>query len=517
MALVATLTQRFQAIQDSMQPESRQPGMVPFGEYLPDQADFNNPGCTDALGVLPDINGFRPFKDLTVTSDALSARARGLGAASDTGGAVSIYAGDQDKLYHLIRNGWVDISKSGGYSGTSTSDSEWQMEAFGQTFIATNFDDPVQSIAIGGTVFADLIDSADTPKARHLGVVREFVVLGNTSDGTDGIKPERVWWSGINDATDFTPAASTQCDFQDIPEGGWVMRIVGGVEYGLIFQERRISRMTYVGSPLVFRIDAIDRKRGTPISGSVIGHGRNVFFISEEGFMVTNGQNTTPIGDNRVDRFFWDQFDTQYISRVSAAIDPLNKLVMWAFPGTGNSAGTPNKILIYSWGTNRWSRVDKDLEILGRSVDPGYTLDGLDDVSTDLDALAFSLDSRAWTGGDFQLAAFDTSHKYGTFVGSNLAAVIETSEFEQEGQNSQIDRVRPLVDGTSATITAALATRDTQNEQSSFGTAIDDEANGDVSVSSEGRYHKVQVNIAAGGTWTRAQGVQVFSTVTGFV
>jgi hypothetical protein len=275
--------------------------------------------------------------------------------------------------------------------------------------------------------------------------------------------------------------------------------------------------MTYVGSPLVFRIDAIDRKRGTPISGSVIGHGRNVFFISEEGFMVTNGQNTTPIGDNRVDRFFWDQFDTQYISRVSAAIDPLNKLVMWAFPGTGNTAGTPNKILIYSWGTNRWSRVDKDIEILGRSVDPGYTLDGLDDVSTDLDALAFSLDSRAWTGGDFQLAAFDTSHKYGTFVGSNLAAVIETSEFEQEGQNSQIDRVRPLVDGTSATITAALATRDTQNEQSSFGTAIDDEANGDVSVSSEGRYHKVQVNIAAGGTWTRAQGVQVFSTVTGFV
>ena len=32
------------------------------------------------------------------------------------------------------------------------------------------------------------------PRARHVDVVREFLVLGNTNDTTDGAVPNRVWW-----------------------------------------------------------------------------------------------------------------------------------------------------------------------------------------------------------------------------------------------------------------------------------------------------------------------------------
>ena len=48
------------------------------------------------------------------------------------------------------------------------------------------------------------------------------------------------------------PDAQTQSDSEDRPDAGWVQRIVGGVEYGLVFQQTAVTRMTYPGLPAVF-------------------------------------------------------------------------------------------------------------------------------------------------------------------------------------------------------------------------------------------------------------------------
>ena len=506
------LSQRLAAVRSQQASKGLPAQTVPFGEWMPDLADYRNPGCTEASGVRPIAEGYGPLESLaTVSSDAMDAQARGASAATDSAGNTYIYSGDATKLYSLVNNSFSDVSKGGGYAGAE--DSQWQFELFGNTIIVTNFDDPVQGLVLGGANFSDLFTSTNKPKARHLAVVRDFLMLGNTNDASDGPVPNRVWWSGINDATDMDPDAQTQSDYQDFPDGGWVQRVVGGVEFGLVMQERQIQRATYVGSPLVFRFDTIDRRRGTPIPNSVIGHGRLTFFISEEGFFVNDGQSSQPIGHQKVDKTFWAQFDTQYISRVSTAIDPVNKLVMWAFPGTGNTAGVPNVIYMYNWADQRWSQASVDLHLLVQSLSQGYTLDGLDAVSTDLDALAFSLDSRAWTGGEFVLAALDTSNQYASFTGANLAATIETSEFEVSGQRSLINNLRPLVDG--GTVTAAIASRSRQLDAQTFGTAGSLNTNGDVPILSEGRYHKIRASIAAGGSWTKALGVDVKASLSG--
>jgi hypothetical protein len=40
-----------------------------------------------------------------------------------------------------------------------------------------------------------------------------------------------------------------------------VQKVVGG-EYGLVFQERAVWKMTYIGSPVIFQFDLIERSRG---------------------------------------------------------------------------------------------------------------------------------------------------------------------------------------------------------------------------------------------------------------
>ena len=83
--------------------------------------------------------------------------------------------------------------------------------------------------------------------------VRDFVMLGSLTEGSTEYQ-YRVRWSGFNDSTDWTTdPGGTQADFQDLEaQYGEVMAIVGG-EYATIFQQRAITRLTYVGPPAIFQ------------------------------------------------------------------------------------------------------------------------------------------------------------------------------------------------------------------------------------------------------------------------
>ena len=247
----------------------------------------------------------------------------------------------------------------------------------------------------------------------------------------------------------------------------------------------------------------------------MIGHGRLVFYISEEGFFVCDGTASTPIGHGMVDRFFWETFDLSNQSRLFSAIDPLNKVVAWSFPGEGTTtAGEPNRIFFYNWQENKWSEGEVATQLIFPAIQSGYTLSELDSVSDTISGLPFPLGSRAWQGGDRILAAFDASNRYCHFTGSNLAATIDTGEFQPfRGQRSEVIGIRPFIEG--GTITASVASRIKVQDTASFGSAASINTSGLCTLLSEGRHHRVRCSVAAGGTWTHAQGVEISAIGTG--
>ena len=125
--------------------------------------------------------------------------------------------------------------------------------------------------------------------------------MANTLETTQ--QQYRVRWSAINDETDWTENVNTQSDYQDIPDGGQIMGIRGG-EFGLVLLERSIHRMTYVGTPFIFQFDNISRNKGCMASGSIVQYQGITFFLSDDGFYMCDGQQVTPIGAEKVDRFF---------------------------------------------------------------------------------------------------------------------------------------------------------------------------------------------------------------------
>lgn len=491
---------------------------IPFGEWLPDSPTYGGADALEAQNVFPRTGqSYGSWPSLSTYSAALTARCQGAMSGVTRTGVVNNFAGDATKLYRLQSGTtWTDASKVGNY--TTGADERWAFAQFGQRVLATNYTDAIQSLDATSslaTKFADL--SASAPKARYISVVRDFVMVGNTDDTTDGKVPNRVWWSAIDDATSWptigsSAAKAAQSDYQNLEgDGGWIQGIVGGLGTAdaAIFQERRIVRATYVGSPVVFQFDPVEGSRGTPAPGSIAQLGSVVFYLGEDGFYAFDGTNSTPIGANKIDKTFFNAVDQTYFSRISAAVDPINKLVVWAVPVSSATAGDPGRLYIYSWQDNRWSYAEQECELLYRSLSFGQTLEGLDSISSSLDALPFSLDSRAWTGNRLLLSAFDRSHRLCYFNGASLAATIDTSEYSGGERNRvRVRSARPLVEGTSFTATVSTGYRDSFGGTVTYSADKSAAADGTHPQRIDAKYVRHRVKVAAGGTWTHAQGVE---------
>lgn len=489
--------------------------MIPFAELLPDLPDLNNPGATVAENVLPAKVGYKPLSGLNVQSGTLTNYARGAKSVKNKSGSNFNYAGDGTKLYTVTATGATDVSRTTPAYALGAED-YWEFAKFGDKIIAVAFTEDPQVITLGNPNFAAL--GGTPPKARHIATIGRqdaFVVLGNVNDTTDGLVPNRVQWSAAGDETGWTSGTNLagQQDLQG--NGGWIQRVIGG-EFGLIFQERAIWRMDWAGAPGVFSFAEIEDGRGTPAPGSVVKVGNVFFYLGDDGFYAHNGVQSVPIGADKINKTFYSQVDQNQILRISAAADPINNYVIWAYP-TGNSAGNgdPDSLIIYDFVNDKWSTGEVDCELVFSALSDDIGLDTAPLATLNLDTMTASLDSRQWIGGALLLSAFDRTHSLSYFNGSTLEATMETGEFRGNPQGtSLVTSARPLVDGTS-NVTVSVGSRQLQSEAVSFGSPVSLNDLGEADLRIDARYHRFRVSVASGETWKDAMGVEPVSVSTG--
>jgi len=492
--------------------------LLPYGPWLPDQPDLGTATLIAKNVIAATFNprsgavSYKQFRSFANTISALAQRVQGAIAVKAVGAGAYIYAGTASTLQELSpgATSFTDRSKVGGYN--CAADHIWGRARFGNGVYFANIADPIQVATIGaGTAFEDL--SADAPKARYLATVNNFLMAANTWDPDDGFMQNRLWWPAINNPASWPEigsdaAAAVQSDRQDLPDGGAISGIVGGETGVTVVCENKIIRGLF-GSSLIFDFIPAEENRGSRYSASIIGDGRNVFYIGDDGFFRFNSVQSEPIGTQKVDTWFLGDLDKIHIPRVCAAIDPVNKLVMWAYPGTGHSLGNPSKLVIYNWAIDCWSYVDLPLgiEYLVAGLSLGYTLDGLDVLGFTVDNFPYSFDADILKGGEPLLLAFDTSHRMGAFTGSPMQATITTGEYQlSEGQRSLVTAVRPMVSNVGTSQTVTPITRNRQSASTTTGSASTENAAGVCPMMSEARYHRFQSDIVGG--FAHAQGVE---------
>ena len=473
----------------------------PFGNWLPDQQSWTDPHMRDAKNVVPDARGFEPFRALAGTTDALPARVLNAFAARDKDGGARIYCGTASNLYEQTSSSaWT--SRQSGYAATDSS--RWRFAAYKDLILATDYIDPIQVATMSaGSAFANL--GGTPPQARFISPFGEFVFTANTTTSA-----MQVRWSAISNAASWT-IGTDQADAVTFPDGG-LIRGLGYADVMYVFQEQAIRRIVYVGPPTIMNIDVIERGRGPVTENSIAQLGSAFFYLAEDGFYLFNGQSSQPIGHGKIDEWFANDHNAGFLNRMSSAVDPLNKVVAWLYTSNDSSGGQPDTLLLYNWAADRWAYARQNANVIFTAMAKGLTLDTMDSLYPDLDAITVSLDDPIWLGGALTFAGFTTGHAMGVFRGATLEATLETSDIAS-AQRLLVREATPLSDTPASTI--VIGARERTGDAYSYKSAATQQASGRVPIRASGRQFRARVVIPAGTTWTHAQGLTLIGEAQG--
>jgi len=464
---------------------------IAFGEWMPDQSGISG-ALMEAKNVVSSAIGYGPVPSAVAFSDAATENLLSLYAAKNPDSTTQLFTAGFTKVYTCDGVGALTQVNTG-----YTASERPRFTQFGKRVIFANNAEKLQSWTLGSsTAFANL--SSDAPIAKFVTVVRDFVVAANTYESS-AQEQYRVRWSDINNETNWTTSATSQADYQDIPDGGQIVGIRGG-EFGLIFLERAIHRMSYVGTPFIFQFDNISRNKGCMVAGSIAQYQGITFFLSDDGFYMCDGQNVIPIGAEKVDKFFLNDASESDYTTMSSAVDPIRKLVLWNYVSTSGD----RKLLIYNFSTKRWTYGDAGTDYISEASSANVTLEQLDSINGSIDALTTTLDSRLYVGGKYFLGG-TFGNQIMTYTGANLSADLQTGDIDLGGQ-SIVTLARPQVDGGSADV--SVASRALLSQSINFGTAVSADSENRCSLRSGGRYHRIRVQ-PTGSNWDAAVAVDI--------
>jgi hypothetical protein len=488
--------------------------MYPFGPWLPDIAPFESSAATVAHNVVPAERSYRPWRQHVGGTYTFDTPIRGaISVGRSTAKETQNFCGTATKLYQLGANAdtWNDVSRLVGGIYNIGDTGFWQFAAFGDTLIGVNGVDAAQTFTLGSSSnFAALAGSP--PISQFITIVRDFVVMGALSTGLN-----RIAWSAINNPTNWTPSAETMSGNQSFPEGGAIKGLAGG-DYGLVFCDRAIYRMSFEGPPTIFRFDRIAQQMGCRASLSIASYENLTFFLSYDGlYMVRGASEIVPIGASKVDEWFQANVNREYIDKVTGAIDPERKLYVMSFPkGAATQCDT---VLIYHWVTGQWTTADLNADyITTASAQRILTIDDLPSVGATIDDLPGTLDSTLYSGVyRARLAAFGTNRKFGFFDGQTANAIVETGDIQlSKGRKSLLRSLRPMVHGDGVLPSIIVKYKDDLHDSFNETAATQVASSGRCSTRVNARYHRATVSVPANTNWEHATGVDdVVSTPMG--
>jgi hypothetical protein len=311
-------------------------------------------------------------------------------------------------------------------------------------------------------------------------------------------------WSGIDQPTSWPVANSATATAQQSGEQflpsrfGPIYAIYGGDQYGIIMQQSGISRMTYVGPPVVFQFDSIDETRGCYYPGSSVQAGKFVYFVSENGFYRTDGVGIENIGEGKVNKFFENDTDPGLTSfDFSCGYDSQKDLIYFAYTTSG-AFNYLDTMLIFSPSSGNWGRASDNVD---------------------------KLVSQKRSEGDPRspLLAFNSAspRRIGRFNQTAGSAVLETGDMElAEGGRGYIDGIKPHVEssGTAPAIGVRIGIRNDLGTTPTYtSTAGPHSRTGFANFRdkgiTDGKYARVELNIT--GNFRKAIGFELDGSPSG--
>ena len=478
---------------------------ITLGQYLPDQPSFNNPGCIEALNAYPGPSGFDMLEGPVTNGDTFSQVSQGAASFIRTDETAMIVVGGDTAL--AVQDGG-GVTETTGLNAIG-EEGRWRFERFNQILIAVapgNSPKHLPDIDVDLS-FTDLPGSP--PTAEVIGRVDNFLVLGNIAG-----EPYRVQWSNFNDPTGtWDTNVGDLSGFQDLDARyGPVTGIVTiSANSGLVFQERAIWLMTFVGAPLAFNFAPVTTDYGCPAPDSIVSVGSNVYFFSQDGFYFTNGAEIARVGANRVDKTFLENYNETYQSLVQGALNKEKQCIVWSY--NTNSPQLYQNQFIYSFVSDGWARAAVDCYTLVEGKQNDLTLDDLTTLYGTIENMPFPIGSSNYKGKAQFLSGLVDDGEGGSdfvgFTGDALEATFETGRRQLiPGSRTTVTGMAPIVQNLDENTTTQVVSQDNLTSVTRVTPATEAGADGFCPHHVNGRYVSGRMIFPAAAVWSRALGMQ---------
>lgn len=481
-----------------------------------EDAYFLRPGKTSGSYV-----GF-PMNEHASTFNFYPEIATSIFTATAEDGVRYMFVGTDLKL-RLFNSGTGDftdvsnpLNSGGNYTGSYLN--YWSFCQYGNRVIATNGTDPVQSYVLGSSsTFENLAGSP--PRAKVVFTFGNFVILANLlADADIGTAPAGYRNSAIDDPTNWTTSATTQCDVAILNGDGG--EITGGAELSsgcLIFQQRAIWAVNYIGSPVIFNLTALSKNIGAGPRSIVVD--QNIaYFWSSKGLFSCNGGEVKSISAGKIDTYIKEKLEAQDVTPNTSAIDPQERYIYWGFSSVDNqytSPGALDMILVYQIDTGEFTRAGFGHTAIGAGLALAYNLDTIDAISPsgspglDVGFDAISFDNPLYSSSlpiIGMIECYDGNAAprvhWQLFTGAYASGTVTTKALKlHPRKRTQITKVRPIVhsDSTPEYVRVRLDKRETTYSAytSSSYTAVN--SRGWANIRSSGQEHVINIS-AVGST-----------------
>lgn len=465
--------------------------MIPILGFAPD-SDPTVPGIlSDCTNLIPFESGFKGSPSAVATSlAALAAECRGAAVINKLDGTRRVFAGTQTKLYEVAGGVWTDRSRATNYVGSS--ESRWVFCQFGDTTIATNLADAMQSSNSG--IFADI---ATAPKALvAVSASNNFVIAFNTNEATYGSSPDRWWCCAQSDATSWTPSVSTSANT------GRLVAVEGAVQaaktlgdYVVAYKKRAIFVGVFVGAPVVWQWNLIPGGEAGAVGlDAVCDIGGAHFIVGDDNFWIFDGTRPVPVGTGVVRQWFLDNSHPNYRYRTKATYDKQSNLVRINYP-SNTSSGACDACLVYHVFKKQWGRADATVQATLNYIAAGVTIDGLNSYASTIDTLPnIPFDSQYWSAGGQSPSYFDSTNLLVSMNGASASSSFTTGDLGDDDVVSTLDRFRVRFSRKPTTATATGFFKMNEGDSLTAGptSSIND---GKFDLRQSGRFHRVRVNM----------------------
>lgn len=486
---------------------------VPLAPFAPDVASIDASVCAVARNVVPRADGYGPLAGPVPITSALPDACRGaVTVTSPLFGTPIFFAGTGSRLYRSNGvGGWSDVTNPSRTYGMPADDS-WSFALYGSLLVAVHLGAPPQVVDVdSGLSFRDLGASSGfpPPRARHVAVVREYLVLGGLADDRNAVQ-----WSDIGNPESWPQGQKNghDGDVQDFPDGGAVTAIVGG-EFGLVLQERTVRRLDVSGGAAVLSFSLLEENRGAVSPSATVRAASRVFFVDRDGFHAFPyaGASSVPIGAERVNRLFLSRVDPNRIGDTVAIRDATGPRILFAYRLKDAPPSDPSLLgegLLYDWLLDRWTGpITVTLRAGLAAATPAVSIDAIPGSSDDPDQPSF--DDPRYAGGVPALGFITADNRLALLTGPPLEALVETADIMPFRPDRGFVRgVRLDTDADDWRV--AVGGRETlkRADQVAYKPETPPAVTGFAPCRVSARYHRARIRIPAETAWSYASGVE---------